>query len=49
MKDLGEVDNALGIQITHDRNNKFISQPLYVDKSLPRFNIQELKKGFLPF
>ena len=51
MNDLGEVNYILGIQIIHDRKNRSIalSQALYVDNVLSKFNMQDSKKGFLLF
>ena len=51
MKDLGEVNYVLGIQILRDRKNKRIalSQASYIDKILTRFSMQNSKKGLLPF
>ena len=51
MKDLGEANYVLGIQILRDRKNKRIalSQASYIDKILARFSMQNSKKGLLPF
>ena len=50
MKDLGEANYVLGIQILRDRKNKTIalSQATYIDKVLERFAMQNSKKGNLP-
>ena len=50
MKDLGEAQYILGIQIYRDRPRRMISlsQSTYIDKVLDRFNMANSKKGFLP-
>ncbi|WVZ58341.1 hypothetical protein U9M48_008620, partial [Paspalum notatum var. saurae] len=50
MKDLGEVAYILGIKIYRDRSKCLIglSQSIYIDKVLKRFNMHDSKKGFLP-
>ncbi|CAL2256803.1 unnamed protein product [Prunus armeniaca] len=50
MKDLGNASYVLGIKIYRDRTRKLIglSQSLYVDKVLGRFQMEHSKKGFLP-
>src|SRR3954467_13345763 len=50
MKDLGEGTYILGIKIYRDRSRRLIglSQGMYIDKVLKRFNMHEAKKGFLP-
>ncbi|WVZ58713.1 hypothetical protein U9M48_008953 [Paspalum notatum var. saurae] len=50
MKDLGEADYISGIKIYRDRSKKLIglSQSIYIDKMLKRFNMHDSKKGFLP-
>ena len=50
MKDLGEANFVLGIQIFRDRKNKMIalSQAGYIDKILRRFAMQDSKKGGQP-
>jgi hypothetical protein len=50
MKDLGEVAYILGIKIYRDRSKRLIglSQDTYINKVLKRFNMEEVKKGFLP-
>ncbi|MCV5002720.1 reverse transcriptase domain-containing protein, partial [Escherichia coli] len=50
MKDLGNANYVLGIQILRDRKNKLLilSQASYVDKVLARFSMQDSKKGLLP-
>ncbi|KAA0056349.1 gag/pol protein [Cucumis melo var. makuwa] len=51
MKDLGEAQYVLGIQIIRDRKNKMLalSQATYIDKILVRYSMQNSKKGLLPF
>ena len=51
MKDLGEANYILGIKLLRDRKNKVLalSQALYIDKILARFNMENSKKGTLPF
>ncbi|KAL0548750.1 hypothetical protein IC582_013218 [Cucumis melo] len=51
MKDLGEAQYVLGIQIIRDRKNKILalSQVTYIDKMLVRYSMQNSKKGLLPF
>ncbi|KAA0025358.1 gag/pol protein [Cucumis melo var. makuwa] len=51
MKDLGEAQYVLGIQIIRDRKNKMLalSQATYIDKMLVRYSMQNSKKGLLPF
>ncbi|KAA0067161.1 gag/pol protein [Cucumis melo var. makuwa] len=51
MKDLGETQYVLGIQIIGDRKNKTLalSQATYIDKILVRFSVQNSKKDLLPF
>lgn len=51
MKDLGEASYILGIKIVRNREKREIalSQAGYVDTVLSRFNMQDAKKGFLPF
>jgi hypothetical protein len=50
MKDLGEAAYILGIKVYRDRSKRLIgiSQDVYIDKILNRFNMQDSKKGFLP-
>ena len=50
MKDLGEAAYILGIKIYRDRSSRLIglSQDIYIDKVLKRFNMEVAKKGFLP-
>ena len=50
-KDLGEGNYILGIKLLRDRKNKVLalSQALYIDKILARFNMENSKKGTLPF
>jgi hypothetical protein len=49
MKDLGEAAYILGIKIYRDRSKRLIglSQDVYIDKILNRFNMQDSKNGFL--
>ena len=51
MKDLGEVQCVLGIQIIRDCKNKTLalSQATYFDKMLVRYSMQNSKKDLLPF
>ncbi|KAL6312302.1 hypothetical protein AAG906_014654 [Vitis piasezkii] len=51
MKDLGEAAHILGIKLMRNRKKRMIglSQALYIDTILNRFNMQGSKKGFLPF
>ncbi|MCQ7016867.1 DDE-type integrase/transposase/recombinase, partial [Clostridioides difficile] len=51
MKDLGEAGHILGIKIIRDRKKRMLtlSQASYIDTILTRFNMQDSKKGFLPF
>ena len=51
MKDLGEAQFVLGIQIVRNRKNKTLalSQASYIDKMLVRYKMQNSKKGLLPF
>ena len=50
MKDLGEATYILGIKIYRDRSRRLtgLSQDTYINKVLKRFNMEEVKKGFLP-
>ena len=50
MKDLGNTNYVLGIQILRDRNNKMLplSQAAYIDKVPKRFSMQNSKKGLMP-
>ena len=50
MKDLGETQYVLGIQIVRERKNKTLalSQATYIDKILVRYSIQNSKKSLLP-
>ncbi|KAH0711175.1 hypothetical protein KY284_012602 [Solanum tuberosum] len=51
MKDLGEVAHFLGIKLMQERKQRILglSQALYIDTILARFNMANSKKGFLPF
>ncbi|TYK11833.1 putative Integrase core domain [Cucumis melo var. makuwa] len=51
MKDLGEAQYVLGIQIIRDSKNKTLalSQATYIDKMLVRYSMQNSKKDLLPF
>ncbi|KAA0050176.1 gag/pol protein [Cucumis melo var. makuwa] len=51
MKDLGEAQFVLGIQIFRDRKNKTLalSQASYIDKIVVKHSMQNSKKGLLPF
>ena len=50
MKDLGELQMFLGMQITRDRENKImkIQQSEYTEKILKRFNMNESKSQNTP-
>jgi hypothetical protein len=50
MKDLEEAVYILDIKIYRDRSKRLIelSQDVYIDKILNRFNMQDFEKGFLP-
>ena len=50
MKDLGDAYYVLGIKLYCDRSRKLIglSQTMYIDKVLSRFQMEQSKKGFLP-
>jgi hypothetical protein len=50
MKDLEEAVYILDIKICRDRSKRLIelSQDVYIDKILNRFNMQDSEKGFLP-
>ena len=51
MKDLVEANYILGVKLLRDRKNKVLalSQALYIDKILARFNMENSKRGTLPF
>ncbi|KAA0041306.1 polyprotein [Cucumis melo var. makuwa] len=51
MKDLGEAQFVLGIQIFNDRKNKTLalSQESYIDKIVVKYSMQNSKRGLLPF
>ncbi|KAA0067819.1 gag/pol protein [Cucumis melo var. makuwa] len=51
MKDLGNAQYVLGIQIVRNRKNKTLamSQTSYIDKMLSRYKMQNSKKGLLPY
>ncbi|KAM1196497.1 hypothetical protein ACFX2J_022857 [Malus domestica] len=50
MKELGNVSYVLGIKLFHDRSRKLIglSQSMYIDKVLSRFQMEQYKKSLLP-
>ncbi|XP_070039071.1 uncharacterized protein [Nicotiana tomentosiformis] len=50
MKDLGETSYILGIKIYRDRSRKLLglSQSLYIDAILNRYNMDNSKRGYLP-
>ena len=50
MKDLDEASRILGIQIYRDRSKSLIglSQSVYIDKVLKRFNMLNSKKEMIP-
>ena len=49
MKDLGNANYVLGIQILRDKKNKMLilSQAAYIDKVLIRFSMLNSKKGLM--
>ncbi|KAM1515934.1 hypothetical protein ACFX10_014988 [Malus domestica] len=49
MKDLGDASFVLGIKLYRDRSRKLIglSQSMYIDKVLSRFQMERSKKGIL--
>ncbi|KAA0047788.1 gag/pol protein [Cucumis melo var. makuwa] len=51
MKDLGNAQYILGIQIVRNRKKKTLamSQTSYIDKMLLRYKMQNFKKGQLPY
>ncbi|KAL0560594.1 hypothetical protein IC582_001003 [Cucumis melo] len=51
MKDLGNAQYVLGIQIVRNRKNRTLVmyQASYIDKMLFRYKIQNSKKGLLPY
>ncbi|TYK00851.1 gag/pol protein [Cucumis melo var. makuwa] len=51
LKDLGNAQYVLGIQIVRNRKNKTLamSQTSYIDKMLSRYKMQNSKKGLLPY
>ena len=51
MKDLGEATYILGIRVYRDRSKRMIglSQSLYLEKVLKRFNMLDSKRGLLLF
>ena len=51
MKDLEDTQYVLGIQIVRNRKNKTLtmSQASYIDKMLPRYKMQNSKKGMLSY
>jgi hypothetical protein len=50
MKDLGEATYILDIKNYRDRSKRLVglSQDMYIDKVLKRFNMEQSKKRFLP-
>jgi hypothetical protein len=49
MKNLGEAAYIMGIKIYKDRSKRLIGlSHTYINKVLKRFNMQDLKKDFLP-
>ena len=50
IKDLGEASYILGMKIYRDRSRRLLglSQSTYIDILLKRFNMDNLKKGYLP-
>ena len=51
MKDLGEASHILGIKLLRDYQKRMLglSQATYIDQILTRFNMEDSKKGFVPF
>ncbi|WBP92221.1 reverse transcriptase domain-containing protein [Kitasatospora cathayae] len=51
MKDLGEAQYVLGIQIIRNRKNRklALSQTSYIDKIVAKYGMDKSKKGALPF
>ena len=51
MKDLGEATYILKIRVYRDRSKRMIglSQRIYLEKVLKRFNMLNSKRGLLPF
>ena len=51
MKDLEEASHILGIKLMRDREKRMLglSQSSYIDHILTRYNMQDSKKGFVPF
>ena len=51
MKDLGEASHILGIKLLRDCQKRMLglSQASYIDEILAKYNMQDSKKGFLPF
>ena len=48
VKDLGETNFVLGIQLFRDRKNIMIVLSSYIDKVLKKFTMQDSKKGGQP-
>ena len=50
MKDLGEATYVLGIRIYRDRSRRLLglSQSMYIDTTVKRFDMENSKKGFIP-
>ena len=50
MKDLGEASYILEIKVYRDRSKRMLSlsQKLYIEKVLKRFNMKNSKRGLLP-
>ncbi|KAL6344314.1 hypothetical protein AAG906_037888 [Vitis piasezkii] len=50
MKDLGEAAYILGIKIYRDRSKRLLglSQSMYIDTILKRYNMENSKRGYLP-
>ncbi|GKU97061.1 hypothetical protein SLEP1_g10245 [Rubroshorea leprosula] len=51
MKDLGDATYILGLKLYRDRSNRLLglSQSAYINKIVAKFNMQDSKKGFVPF
>ena len=48
MKDLGRLSYFLGIEFVHDRNCISMSQKMYIEKLLERFNLSECRSKATP-
>ena len=50
MKDLGEASYVLGIMIYRDRSKRMLglSQSMYIEKIVKKFDMENSKRGFIP-